>query len=203
MRSRCVPLSRVITRSVIYLMVVALVGASPAAFAQQAGQQPSLPERGSVMSPILTIDSERVFVESAFGRRVAAEVDAEGEKLALENSQIAADLEAEEDRLTDLRETMPAEEFRELADAFDAKVQETRAAQAAKARALNARFGKEEEVFRKAAEPVLERLMRDAGAAVILERRSVYVSVNAIDITRDAISLLDETLGSGVSPADP
>ena len=45
--------------------------------------------------------------------------------------------------------------------------------------------------------------MREAGAAVILERRSVFVSLNAIDITADAIALLDETLGSGATPKQP
>jgi histone H3/H4 len=46
----------------------------------------------------------------------------------------------------------------------------------------------------------MERLMRQAGAAVILERRSVFVSANAIDITQQAISLLNETVGSGTGP---
>mgnify|MGYP001025506723 FL=1 len=185
----------------IYTLVFALFGAAPLA-AQQTPAENQL-ERGSVVSPILTIDSERAFIDSAFGRRVAAEVEAESEKLVTENRRIEADLEAEEQELTELRKTLPAGEFRLLADAFDAKVQETRAAQAAKGRALNARVGKEEDVFRNAAAPVLERLMRDAGAAVILERRSVYVSLNAIDITADAIALLDETLGSGATPKQP
>ena len=65
----------------------------------------------------------------------------EGAELATENRRIEADLEAEEQELTELRNTLPAGEFRLLADAFDAKVQETRAAQAAKGRALNARVG--------------------------------------------------------------
>ena len=35
------------------------------------------------------------------------------------------------------------------------------------------------------------------GAAVILERRSVFVSANAIDITNEAITRLDGAVGSG------
>ena len=88
-------------------------------------------------------------------------------------------------------------------DLLDEKVQQTRAARTAKARALNLQLTKQQDVFLKAAGPVLERLMREAGAAVILERRSVYISLNAIDITGDAISLLDETLGSGEAPSEP
>jgi Skp family chaperone for outer membrane proteins len=96
-----------------------------------------------------------------------------------------------------LRGTLSAEEFRALANAFDEKVQKTRQAQAAKGRAINDLLGKEREVFLKAAAPVLEQLMRDADAGVILERRSVFVSSTAIEITDNAIQLLDETLGSG------
>ncbi|MDG1170866.1 MAG: OmpH family outer membrane protein [Sulfitobacter sp.] len=166
---------------------------SPPALAQQG---PVL-DRGSVISAVLTIDSERLFLESAFGRRVAKEIEEKGAELTAENRRIEAELEAEEKQLTELRGTLSAEEFRALANAFDEKVQKTRQAQAAKGRAINDLLGKEREVFLKAAAPVLEQLMRDADAGVILERRSVFVSSTAIEITDNAIQLLDETLGSG------
>lgn len=181
---------------------VVLSGAAPALAQQQQTNRSGQLETGSIISPVLTIDSERVFLESAFGKRVAAEIEERGAGLAAENRQIEADLEAEELRLTELRATTPAEEFRALADAFDRKVQETRLAQAAKGRAINALLDQEREVFLTAAAPVLERLMRKADAAVILERRSVFVSANAIDITQMAIALLDETLGSGEAPKE-
>ncbi|MDF1727586.1 MAG: OmpH family outer membrane protein [Sulfitobacter sp.] len=166
-------------------------------------QGPTLLERGNVISPILTIDSDRMFLESDFGRRVADEIDRRGTELAAENRRIEADLEAEEQALTEMRATTDAEAFRALADAFDEKVQATRTAQAAKGRAINALLDEEREVFLSAAAPVLEQLMRQADAAVILERRSVFVSANAIDITGEAISLLNETLGSGTDPDRP
>lgn len=164
--------------------------------AQQTGAGAGL-GLGTVISPILTIDSERLFLESAFGRRVAAEIEQKGTELTAENRKIEAALEAEERELTEMRASMSAEEFRELANAFDQKVQATRQEQAAKGRALNALLDQERDVFLTAAAPVLERLMREADAAVILERRSVFVSASAIEITDDAIALLDETLGSG------
>ena len=51
--------------------------------------------------------------------------------------------------------------------------------------------------FLTAAAPVLEQIMREAGAAVILEQRSVFVSANAIDITKKAIERIDAQLGDG------
>ena len=161
-------------------------------------QQTNAPvARTVVQSPILTIDSDRVFNESAFGLRVAAELEAKGAELSAENRKIESDLEVEEEHLTVQRKVLTAEAFRELADAFDEKVQQTRREQAAKGRALNDLVDQEREVFLNAAGPVLEELMRDTGAAVILERRSVFVSANAIDITNEAIARLDASVGSG------
>ncbi|MEM6941751.1 MAG: OmpH family outer membrane protein [Pseudomonadota bacterium] len=154
-------------------------------------------ERGVIVSPILTIDSDRLFLESDFGQRVISQIEAQSAALAAENRQIEADLEAEERTLTERRAELDPEAFRELADAFDEKVQQTRSAQAAKGRALTAALDEEREVFLTAAAPVLERLMRDANASVILERRSVFVSAAAIEITDDAITLLNQNLGSG------
>lgn len=177
-------------------MSLTVLCAPHAILAQQA--QPNEPfDRGSIISPVLTIDSSRLFLESDFGRRVVAEIEVLGATLARENRGIEADLEAEEQELTQARGTMDAEEFRALADAFDEKVQQTRQAQAAKGRALDSQLDEEREVFLTAAAPVLEQLMRQADAAVILERRSVFVSASAIEITDDAIALLNETLGNG------
>ncbi len=184
----------------LIIVLVALFGAT-AALAQQQSGGTFAP--GTISSPILTIDADRVFQESDFGLRVAQEIEMEGAKLAAENEQISTDLEAEEKKLTEERLVLSAEEFRVLADAFDKKVQRTRQAQAAKGRALNELLDREREVFLTAAAPVLERLMRDAGATVILDRRSVFVSASAVEITDDAIALLNETLGSGEMPATP
>ncbi|WP_368073753.1 OmpH family outer membrane protein [Sulfitobacter sp. SK011] len=184
----------------IVILVLALLGAAPLS----AQSQTDIPlERGVVSSPILTIDSDRVFQESEFGLRVAQEIEIEGNKLAAENDQIATDLEAEEKALTAQRADMAPEDFRVLADAFDKKVQQIRQEQAAKGRALNALLDEERDVFLSAAAPVLERLMRDAGAAVILDRRTVFVSASTVEITDDAIALLNETIGSGTATPKP
>lgn len=190
---------------VIRLALAAGLCAAPAVQAQQQQQPetvapPSLPR--TVQSPILTIDSDRVFLESEFGRRVAEEIEERGNALSAENRRIEADLEAEEQELTLKRAQMSPEAFRSLADDFDEKVQAIRRAQAAKSRALNAQLDEEREAFLAAAGPVLEQLMRNAGAGVILERRSVFVSASAIEITDAAIALLNETIGRGEGTGD-
>jgi Skp family chaperone for outer membrane proteins len=156
----------------------------------------------TISSPILTIDSERVFTESQFGKRTLEEFEALGAELAAENRRIEEELSAEEKDLTAKRAQMAPADFRVLADAFDEKVQGIRQEQDGKNRELNKSLEERRIVFLNAAAPVLEQLMRDTGAAVILERRSVFLSANAIDVTRTAIERLDDVLGSGSAPAE-
>jgi Skp family chaperone for outer membrane proteins len=152
---------------------------------------------GTVRSPILTIESERLFAESAFGRRVAREIEAESAVLAAENRRIEAELTAEEKDLTERRPDMEAAAFRALADAFDEKVQSIRRTQDGKARVLAQRRDADRVVFLQTAAPVLELVMRDAGAGVILERASVFLSANATDVTDLAIERINAALGDG------
>ncbi|WP_425656261.1 OmpH family outer membrane protein [Roseobacter sp. EG26] len=152
---------------------------------------------GPVQSPILTIDSDRLFTESDYGKNTVRDFEARGAELAAENRRIEEELSTEEKALTDQRPAMAPADFRKLADAFDEKVQTTRRAQDSKNRDLNQALEERRVVFLNAAAPVLEQLMREAGAAVVMERRSVFLSSNAIDITQEAIERLNEVLGNG------
>ncbi len=150
-----------------------------------------------VRSPVLVIDSDMLYRDSAYGRRVLASVEAERVALAAENREIEADLTAEERDLTERRASLDPETFRDLADAFDEKVRAIRREQDAKARALSLRLEDSRGEFLTTAAPVLEAMMREAGAAVVLERRSVFLSLNLVDITRDAVVRIDAELGDG------
>ena len=81
---------------------------------------------------VLIIDSERVFFETAYGRRLTEELAAQAAALQAENDEIVAELTQEERSLTLRRPTMSLEEFRAEAEAFDTKVQEVRRARDAK-----------------------------------------------------------------------
>lgn len=157
---------------------------------------------GRVQSPILTIESERLFSESAFGQRVAREIEVERAAISAENDRIAEELTAEEQSLTDRRATLPAAEFQALADSFDEKVQRLRREQDEKARAIGTRSEEARRTFLAAAQPVIEMIMRDTGAALIVERRTVFISADVIDITDAAIARINATLGEG-APAKP
>lgn len=150
-----------------------------------------------IRSPILSLDQDKMFALSDFGKRFEAELQADGSLLEAENRRIEAALEAEEKDLTARRPAMSAEAFRALADAFDTKVQRIRSEQTAKARALGQRTEEAQRQFIDAARPVLEQLMVDAGAVVIIDPRSVVMSRSAIDVTEEAIRRINASIGDG------
>jgi len=182
------------------------------ALAQGAGSTVGLggfsPEQnlGVPSSLLLTIHSDRLFSESAYGKRVAQEMEGRSAVLMAENRRIEAELRAEELDLAERRSTTDPEAFRALAEAFDQKVQETRRTQEAKFLEItNAREEARRE-FRQTSIPILERIMTETGAAAILEQSTVLLSAEAIDVTDLAIARVDAILGDGaeadVPPAD-
>ena len=156
---------------------------------------------GVVQSDILVLDPERLFEESLLGKRMASEHQAAREALAAENRKLEAELEAEEQTLTDLRAETSPEEFREMADAFDAKVQEIR--RNSERRVLDLERDRERAplFFLRAVEPILVEVMREAGGVAIIDARTVLLRADVIDITEIAVSRIDEAIGDGT--ADP
>ena len=154
-----------------------------------------------IQSPILTIDSDRLYRDSAFGQRVLREIEARTRALTEENERLQAELEAEERALTEQRDGLEPEAFRALADAFDARVQAIRRERDARNQENIDLLDDNRARFLRAALPILEAIMRELGAGIVLEVRSVFASSNAIDITDRAIAEIDAAIGDGTTPA--
>lgn len=163
------------------------------------------PGEGELRSPVLTVDTDRLFGDSMFGQRVLSELGAETEALAAENRRIEAELKEEERRLTERRPDMDVDAFRAEAEAFDARVQRIRQEQDAKELALQRRLSEGQEAFLSTVTPILGRLMLDRGAVVILDRRTVFLGVGLVDVTADAIEAIDAEIAAGeaLDPAAP
>ncbi|MBL3568726.1 hypothetical protein BV509_11750 [Rhodovulum sulfidophilum] len=144
------------------------------------------------LSPILTLDQDRLFQDSKAGQAIEQALEAEAAALAAENRRIESELVAEERALTEQRATVPPDQFRPLAEAFDSKVETIRATQERKARELTQRREEDRQDFFRKALPVLAEIVRDRGAVAVLAREAVILSAGQVDITADAIALLDE-----------
>ena len=154
---------------------------------------------GVPQTDVLTISSERLFADSAFGQRVFREIEAESALLSDENERIVAELSTEERELTEKRAELSAEEFRPLAEAFDEKVQSHRDGQRAKLDALARRGEEARGQFFEMAQPVLIELLREFGAFVVIERSNVVLSSDVSDITDAAIARINAAIGDGAT----
>lgn len=173
-------------------MRLAAAGLLLLAAASQAQEAPA---------PLLTLDQDRFFLESDFGRAAIDRERADTAALEQENKRIEAGLVAEEQALTEQRAALSPEEFTARATAFDEKVERIRAEQDAKAQALVARRDAERQEFRQLAGPVLGELLGERKAMAILDKGLVIVALSAIDITDAAIAKLNAALAR--PPADP
>ncbi len=141
---------------------------------------------------ILIVSQDELFSNSALGKDILQLEQDERDKLIEEGRQIGAAFEAEEKQLTALRDTMAPEEFRILADAFDAKVVAARAAQETNDTNLIANIEARRRAFYGVIAPILAQVMQRYNATVILDRRSALLFDRNLDITREAIESLDK-----------
>lgn len=143
---------------------------------------------------VVTLDQQRLFEESAYGQAVLARIEASGQALAQENRRIESELRAEEQALTEAREDMDPDAFRDRARAFDEKVTRIRAERDAEARALIDRRERAQADFFERALPILTDLLAELDASVVIETGVVVLSQQRVDITDRAIDRVDARL---------
>lgn len=173
-------------------LVAVLIGAATSVSAQSASDLPRI-----VTSPILVIQSDRLYEDSEFGKRVAQERDEAIAALEAENERVASELEDEERVLTEQRKTMPSADFRAAADAFDAKAQAAREAQINKQREIAQNAEDERQRFIRSLNPVLEQILAESNALIILERRTAFAVRDVLDVTDRALFQANRILGDG------
>lgn len=152
------------------------------------------------VAPLLTLDQDRLFLESDFGKSTVERERAATAELEQENRRIEAELVAEEQALTDARATLTPEDFAAKAEAFDAKVERIRDEQDAKARRLTDGREKDRKAFLEIAVPVLGELLGDKKATAILDKNLVILSLSAVDITDEAIARVNAALADQPVP---
>ncbi len=197
------------------LAVLALAGVGPFAAPAVAAGRDGAPggvngavtgagpggETGGLSGGVYTLNQERLFAQSLYGRRVMEELARRQQALAAENRKLENQLKVEEQTLTDRRKGMDPKAFRKLADAFDARVERIRKDQARKAQELNRWVEQQRKSFFEAAAALLPGLARDLGARVILDERATFYAIHGADLTPQAIARIDRQLGDGVPRA--
>jgi Skp family chaperone for outer membrane proteins len=146
---------------------------------------------------ILIMDSERLFVETLYGRRLTEELAEQARALQAENDRIVESLTLEERSLTVRRPEMSPDDFRSESEAFDAKVQEVRRVRDAKNVELQVATAGARAQFEQQVQGILANMMFERGAAMMIEQRDVLLWSRSANITDEAIVRIDAELGDG------
>ncbi|TVP70401.1 MAG: OmpH family outer membrane protein [Rhodobacteraceae bacterium] len=164
----------------------------------QSGFEFSLGVPATAPQPVLrTIDDERLFRQSQFGQRVAAEIEAASSALEAENIRLLEELTAREDELTALRAEMTVEAFRAAAAAFDLQAETARREQAEKRQRLVQFEESERRRFFGQIAPILQDQLAELGGQVLIDARAVIIAAPGTDMTDEAVAALDAAIGDG------
>ena len=157
--------------------------------------QPLLAEEKSVL---FTVDMSKLLRSSDFGKNIIANNNAARQNLQNENNDLEEKLLIEEKELSELRKTLSIDEFRPKALEFDKKVTIIRKGQREKEENLNKKVRREETDFFKKIYPILYELLIERGGLVLVDQRNAILWDNSVDLTDDAIALINQSLVSGI-----
>ena len=143
-------------------------------------------------SPVLVVSRERLLEESIPADRLNEAEAALTAELQSRVDAIKADLSAEEQELTRLRGTLPAEEFERRVQSFDQRVRRERESTQRRAAALQRVFREARQELVEAVVPILVTLSREKGAKLVLDRDQVLVAHPSVDVTDAAIAMMNE-----------
>ena len=141
---------------------------------------------------ILVVDLDRAYNSSKFGKLIRKKFEVENKTFNQENDAILDSLKREELKLTKDRETLSPEKFSKAAEAFDKKAVAIRAVRLEKIMLVEKNFKELKPKFFNQIRPIIEKIMREYDASIILEKNSVIWSLASIDITNLIVERVDE-----------
>ena len=141
---------------------------------------------------ILVVSRERLLQESIPADRLNEAEAAMTAELQSRVDAIKAELSAEEQELTRLRGTLPPEEFERRVQSFDERVRKERESTQRRAAALQTAFRDARQKLAQAVVPILVTLSQEKGAKLVLDRDQILVAHPSIDVTEEAIAMMNE-----------
>ncbi len=153
---------------------------------------------GSEKSSLFTVDMGKLFRSSDFGKKIISTNNIARQELQNENEELESLLLSEEIELSEQRKILPSDEFRRKALAFDEKVSIIRTEQGKKEENLKNKVRKEEAEFYKRIYPLLYELLLDRGGLILIDQRNVILWDSTVDITDEAILLINQVLGKSI-----
>ena len=155
------------------------------------------PVNGIDKSIIFTVDMNKLLKLSNIGKGIINRNNLARLNLQSENEALEAELLLEEKALSELRANISVDDFHEKANEFDKKVTIIRSEQSKKENILVNKMRQEEADFYKNIYPLLYELLSDRGGLVLMDQRNAVLWDSSVDITEDAIVIINKVLGLG------
>ena len=156
------------------------------------------PLLASEISGLFTVDMSKLFRSSDFGKSIISTNNKARQELQNENEELEFKLLSEEKELSEQRKILSLDEFHPKALEFDKKVSIIRTEQGEKEVNLKNKARKEESEFYKRIYPLLYELLLDRGGLVLIDQRNIILGDSSVDITDDAIKLINQVLGKDI-----
>ena len=146
-----------------------------------------------VRSSILVLSQDDLFKKSTPGRALLKVFEEKQSKLLSEATKIELEFIAEEKSLTQKRIKLNAEEFQNLADKFDIKVEKMRKSRADKDKKLQQDFAIWRKKFVQIVLPIVREQMLQFDALVVLDTNNRgLIYDKKVDVTEVIIKRLNE-----------
>lgn len=153
----------------------------------------------ALASDVLVVDMQRVLREADVAVQLRAiELD-ERRALRAELDRVTEELRAEEAHLTELRDTSDREAFEAMVEDFDRRVRRARQDAQESSVSFQNRFAEAFAALEQDIVPVIADILDERGASLALDRRSVMLMRDEIDITREVLVRLNAALPAEVA----
>lgn len=140
---------------------------------------------------VLVVSLETVLTQASAAQQIQAQANVLQQSLSDEIQEAQTALRAEELELTTLRETLDPAVFEERVAEFRARVSSLRRESSRRGSEIQRAVLAARRSLREALTPILQRIRRERGADILLERGSVIDADPSLDITQQAIAELD------------
>jgi len=144
--------------------------------------------------PILIVDMQRIKSETSAGRDMRSKTIEIRRRIQAGIAARSERLRAEERRLAEERENLDPEDFRRQVVSFEQQVFANREFSEQESRRLQGLLSQASTLLREQATAVLAEIMRERKAEVMLDSTQIVLSVDRLDITDEAIRMLDRVL---------
>lgn len=154
---------------------------------------------GASASDVVVVDMQRVLREAAVAVQLRQIELEERRALRARLDAITEQLRTEEAYLTDVRDSTEREQFDAMVEDFDRRVREARQEAQETSASFQSRFSEAFAALDQDIVPVIADILDERGASLALDRRSVLIMREDIDITREVIDRLDAALPADVA----